>query len=718
MTIARIGATLLISTTVLLSACGGGGGGGTPPPTNNLSAKSLQVVTPDPRIAYPLQVSVSIEADQAADNVSVSVFAMEKSDDPAAQIHQTPLGTQTIPHVDAGTHSYELDVNIPSSVQLPGPYYIGAIVDPVNEVAETNEDDNTTSVEATLSAEGTPNIVLTEMTLDRAALVINTDTYEDQVPGTAGNVHNADAGGTITVGADGLGPNDTIDIEAFANLRIIRSDTGTSYDVPLYLWDSDADRYTDAYGKDPSTNSTTQVEWLPLGQFTPQLVETAGEDVTLNDVKRNSAHMNFYFPGKLGSELVIAMRHLFVTLSDPNAPPPDLTPAAISGIRGFLRNLPGPTQDAAAIPAAMAVMSFAVCVDIRPADPSVVDRDPADNEQCSPLSITLPPFGSPPIPPPPPIAGFTPQLPNPTGPLSSGDAYGTKGGGSVFAFGPIDFGATTSGDNRGYIEEIRGGIPVTIFGKFFDFMSVTVRAQLVPDYNGKPDGEESGFTIELRFLNTLLDSVKSGPISSPKLDVTYSEEAPAKEEDAEQQLFIGPVPVVAGGVVGGNIGVAYEFNFTGSPNLFLGNTAGPLANLEAVLHAGVGTKLFSVGVEGVLTLLEESLEFVIGTAIHEFNSGFSTSPAEFVITQGETLSNVFTGPRGALNLYAKYTVPKLVTCNWGFIKGQCIKAAMIKATKNIWRSPALFELNDILYQNTGVQLERGSSGQAPMYYGP
>ena len=232
MTLARLGTAFFISAMLLLSSCGGGGGGGgdgnssgAPPITNNLSAKSIQVETPDPRIAYPLKVSVSITADNPADNVSVSLFAIDKNDDPNAEVRQIPLGTQTIPKVEAGTHSYELDVTLPSSVETPGPYYIGAIVDPVDEVGETDENDNSTSVETTFSAEGSPNIMLTELALDRNALLINTDSYAKQVPGDAGNVHNADAGGTITVGADGLAPNETIDIEAFAKLRLSASRT-------------------------------------------------------------------------------------------------------------------------------------------------------------------------------------------------------------------------------------------------------------------------------------------------------------------------------------------------------------------------------------------------------------------------------------------------------------------------------------------------------------
>jgi len=707
----RVLSLLALFTVLGVTGCGGGGGGdgssGARALPINLTAKSLQVMTPDPRIAYPLKVSATIAADNPATDVSVSLFAIDKTDDPAAEARQIPLGTQTISKVDVGTHSYELDVNVPSSVETPGQYYIAAVVDPVDEVGETDEDDNTTEVEATLSGEGSPNILIKDMELDRSALLINTDEYTKEVPG---NVHNADAGGTITVGADGLGVSDTINIEAFAKLRLMRSDNGKSHDVPLYLWDYDektnVGHYTYAYGIDPSTGSTTPVEWLPLGQFKPQLAERTGDEVSLDDVDRNSAHMNFYFPGKLGYVLEQELRYpvmpctgnCTLSIPPPTIPPPDLTAAAIDQLKSFLSGLPfsGIQGDESA---GMAALSFAVCVDIRSADPSIVDRDAADNEKCSPLTITLPPVAT--TTPPPNLGGYTPQAPYtvPSGPLSSGDGYGTKGGGFAFMFGPYDFAATATADNRGYIESVQGGIPITIFGTVFDFMSATVRAQLVPDYNGKPADAETGFTLELRFLNTLLDSFHTGPASSPQVKLVYAKEAP--DPPKETQLFVGPVPVIAGASVGGEIGVEYEFNFDEAP-LKLGNTISPLASIEATLYAGVGTPLFSAGVEGVLTLLEEKLEFFVGTTIDVLHDGFSADPAEFAIIQSETLTNVFTGPQGALNLYAKYSVPVIATCKWGFVKVPCPKVKILKATYNIWRSPALFKLDDVLLDNPSL----------------
>ena len=78
---------------------------------------------------------------------------------------------------------------------------------------------------------------------------------------------------------------------------------------------------------------------------------------------------------------------------------------------------------------------------------------------------------------------------------------------------------------------------------------------------------------------------------------------------------------------------------------------------------------------------------------------FTSDNVDFEVNQGATLSNVFTGPQGTLYLYAKYSKPKLVTCTWPFgIKGKCLVIKSVEVTKDIWRSPALFKLNDILLE--------------------
>ena len=727
MVVTRARVWILISTALLLSSCSGGND---PAPPNNFSAEAVKVITPDPRIGFPLQVSVQLKADRPASNVGVSLFVIDNTGDPDADARQIPLGTEFIENLPAGSSSHELNVSIPSSVEFAGPYYIGAIVDPVDEVVERDEEDNDSTTEVELGPTNDPNILLADVALDRAALIINTDEYLDEVG--VGNVYNADAGGTITLGADGLDVGETVDIEAFASLRIIRKDNGTSHDVPLYLWNSEQQRYINAYGVDPDSGVMGEVEWLPMGTFTPQLAEIIGDEAELDDVTRNSEHMDFYFPGKLGYELEQALRYppmpctgtcgLGGGFPPPTIPPPDLTAAAIDDLKAFQSGLPfsGVRGDESV---SLAALDFAVCVKVRPTDPMVSDSIAEDNEVCPAIDIFLPP-----LPPGTPlynIGSYVPVHSKPSEPLISGDGFATRNNNRHFAFN-LDFGAGATADYRGYIEEVTAGIPVRLLGSDFDFLRMTVRAQLVPDYSGKPASEQSGFSFEITFLNQVIDVLPPTTGSVSISLVQYS-----KEKEKEQQFFVGPVPMIAGASIGGSFGIDYTFGYGGDdPSLFgsgasanpvisVGTSVGPFANLEAGMFAGVGTKVFSVGVEGVVTLLEEKIVYFIGTEIEVIDDGYTSNDVEFMITQLQKLSNIFTGPIGKLNLFAKYTVPKVATCKWKFIKVKCIKLGTIKATKNIYTTPALFRREDILFEDPFAELDVVIvNGQPPAYFIP
>ena len=177
----------------------------------------------------------------------------------------------------------------------------------------------------------------------------------------------------------------------------------------------------------------------------------------------------------------------------------------------------------------------------------------------------------------------------------------------------------------------------------------------------------------------------------------------------------------------GNLGIEYEITFevdTSDPNpanhvYEIGPTLSPFINVEGTIYAGVGNRLFSAGVEGVLTLLDERLELFGGTEIDVLDYGFQSGIAEFVIVQGFKITNEFTGPRGALNLYARYSVPGFKSCNWGFIKGLCPTIVTLKVTKTLLKSKALFTLRDVLLHLKGTQLDVVvMQGRQPAYYVP
>jgi hypothetical protein len=308
-------------------------------------------------------------------------------------------------------------------------------------------------------------------------------------------------------------------------------------------------------------------------------------------------------------------------------------------------------------------------------------------------------------------------------PIEIGEFYDGKGGGSVFGYGPLDFGAGISEDYRGYIQEARGIIPITVMGTQIEFMHAVARAQLIPNYAGKPSTESTGYKVELSFLGITLYSKNEA--TSRTDTITFSKEAP--DPAKEKQFFVGPVPMVAGASVTGNIGIEFDYGFSNEDPDYgpmnLGTTITPFANVEASMYAGVGTVVFSAGIEGVLTLLDERLPLFAGIYLDMYDGGLTSGHVDFVIKQGVTLSNVFSGPQGTIYLYAKYSKPKFVTCKWPFgIKGKCLVIRTVKVTKDIWRSPKLFQLKDVLLDVPIPPTNQFEvvimNGQDPVYYTP
>lgn len=679
----------------------------------NISAESVSVVTPDPAIANPVTVSFELRSDQLINDVPVALFAIDKTNDPNVEAREFPLGTMLIEQLNAGTESYEMEVVIPASLEFAGPYYFSVVVDPAETIKEFPKNDNAVSTEVMLAESGGINLILTDVAIDRTALTINTDEY---VLPTADNTYNADAGGTITVGADGLELGETVDIEAFASLRINRLDTGAELEMPLYLWNTAEGRYNRAYGIEPESGVIVNEEWLPMGQFEPLLAELSGDEVALDDVQRNSEHMDFYFPGRLGSELENALRYPGQAgTQDATQPPPDLTAAAIGQLKVFLAGLPfsGILGDESA---GLAALEFHVCVTIRPTDPAVTDISPGDNEVCQPLEIFLPPL---------PqgtvlydIGGYNPHYSMPSLPMSTGTGFATNNSNDYFAFN-IDFGVSLTADERGFIGAVNASIPIEIFGNPVTFMGIGVQSQLVPDYINKPAEDESGFTFEIVFLNQTLDLVPpirplvsfdilSHDLLTPEV-ISYS-----KEVEKETMFMVGPVPMVLGGSVGGNFGLDYSIGYAddappilggGNPVVSFGGSIGPVASLEAAVSLGVGIKGITAGVEGVLILLEEAIVFFFGTEIEVIDDGYASNNVEFVILPQLKVSNIFTGPQGELNLFVKYATFKWTTCKVGVVKYKCIKIGERKHTLNLYTTPALFQREDVLIEDSFPNLD-------------
>ena len=654
--------------------------------TNNLTASTLQITSLDPRIGYPLDVTVSIAATEATENASVTFFAINK--DPADD-RQLPLGTGMIDLVETGNRSYDLTLDIPSSVEIPGLYLIGAIVDPVNAIAETDEDDNLAFTEATLSAEETLNVFIEKIELDSRVLSLDTTEYEE----SDGGVQNADAGGTLTLGMQGA--DVPIDVEAFAYLRLTRSDGGgatpggpilfshtdpdpDSHHVPLYLWNTEQKRYMNAYGVDPVQGNTGVEEWLPLGQIEPQLIDDGIDKVTFNGLDRRLVHLDIYFPGRLAWELEVAVRHLNVFLSDPLQPPPDLSTTEIQALGRFLRNLPASSDPDKPFDEgpALAVLSVAICVEVRPSDSSVgQDRFADDNTFCSPVALDLPPLPPPrpvPVTPPP---EFTPIYTNPSHSVLLNEGYRDDWGGKYFGVG-VNFSASSSVDINGFIAQASGIVPVRFFGIGLNFLEARGRLQLLPNFAGPPVGQASGFTLVLRFAGQDIFND-----FSPIGEVSFSGEltpppAFSKEKRVKKRFYPGGVPVTVEGFVGGRIGAKYTLDFQRrafplSTSLDLASDTFAVLDAGAEALVGIGG-FIGFGAEGSLTLLKESYQVGTGAELAVLHDGFAPGGiVEIEFKPKLTIVNEVTGAVGKVLVYAEFPVPYVKFCGSRIFKIPC-----------------------------------------------
>ncbi len=138
------------------------------------------------------------------------------------------------------------------------------------------------------------------------------------------------------------------------------------------------------------------------------------------------------------------------------------------------------------------------------------------------------------------------------------------------------------------------------------------------------------------------------------------------------------------------------------------------------MYGGFGSRRYIIaGVEGVLSLLSEELEFFYGVDIDLVNDGVGAEPAEFIISQGPKITNTFTGPQGRINLFAEFPVLKFKKCKIGFIKVRCPAFVRVKVKKNIFTSRAAFEFVDVLYEDPSVILDVVLlDGKEPEYFVP
>lgn len=666
--------------------------------SNNFKAVSLESETVTPTIGYPLRLSITIDADEDDSNLPVTFYAFDP-DNPDAD--PVALGASVIEVVEQGMGSYEAEITVPVDVANPQSYFIGASVDPLDAFTETDEEDNQTSVELIISLAQVPNLFIDYMEPDVEAIVLDRDNwdYEAQIAST-GQIQS-DAGGNVRWGGQGL--TQMTEAEAYAVLRLKRSDKAPSdvLDIPLYLWDSEEQRYANAYGLDPDTGISNGIaEWLPIGSTGRVTSEFATEP------ELKSAHLDFYFPGRLGSELEIVLRNL-PTFNSPGPiiPPPDLPAQYIQLLRGYVAG------------ASLNQVSSDLCVSIRPVDSSISEFTADDNEACSALALVLPPSTEPP-PPPPPIV-VPPIYDVLTDPLYKSEHYPLGWPGSFFGVS-LDLNTSTSVDENGIVVTGLAEVPVTLFGLRLQFVGIESRAQMIPNSQGYAEPSETpntGSQISIMSLDQVLFSSDDPPESTGQISLSYSVDIPSDNPPQPPKYCcnVGPVPINYDAGVTGNVGVSGEivFDSGGTSESFVYNTTFS-ESAEASMQAFANLAVARLGVEGVLNLLSLSFPIDNRSEINILDERHVDGTSEVEVINQYQVRGELAGPEGSINVFVEVGAGR--KCQWGIFSFICKVLPNLKYSKSLVSWAPFKRLEFILADDTDVIDVVTDPGGRPAYY--
>jgi hypothetical protein len=636
-------------------------------------------------------------------------------------------------------------LDIPASVEFPGSYFIGAIIDPVNVFKETNEEDNEALAEVALAAITPPevppaaipvNVFIDKVELDRSLISLKPVEFEEGL-----GVQNSDAGGTLFLGAQGS--EVPIEAETFAWLRLTRSDRqGATHDVPLYLWNTTAERYTNAYGVDTSsppcspfdptcTPSDVPVEWLSIGEIEPQLIEIdeAADQPVYNDPDRKAVHLDLYMPGRLAVELDANIRALNRFLSDPSFPPPDLASEDIFALQSFLFGLPNNFSD----PEnpndpgpALEVLSADICVEIRPVNSgieTVADRFAEDNQECTPVAFVFPPLPPPrPVPIPPPPEVLPPLYSTDRNKVFFSQSFGDDFGGNYIGIA-LRFNAESSVDENGFIAAASGEVPINVFGARVQFMDARGRLQLIPAYKDAPQDQASELSFVLSFAGQQIFN-KTEPINTGVN--FFGELIPVplfeQEKKVTRTFYPGGVPVTVEGTLGGTIGAKYTMDFRANAlplNASLDLTADTFAILRAKASAlaGVGGVVSFGAILDIKELLGEHYIVTAGADLDTRRDGFQDGIVEMVFTPRFEIRNEINAGAGTFTVYAEFPFPVGIRfC--GFWRIPCgLRYRQIREDIVLDRFTAYRKVDDLLNLSTDISVVIYPDGTVA-YYGP
>jgi len=548
---------LLLLTTALagLTACSGSGGGtGDVAAVGNLHVRSLEILSPDPTSAHELDLMTTVDSVKDTENVSISYYVINKAemDGGKEEPLQFLVDTDVIPLVKAGTTSHHVTIVIPKEVEPRGEYYLTTKIDPLDQIEETNEDDNVPPEEqpdivinVNRDNTNTPDFTVESVELDDVAMLLQMFRAKKPVRGLK-DVPEHHGGLTVVCQVSGANSYKAV------SLKVDVEVPGLGF-KPLSIWDENKNLYVTTY----YTN-------VDPGQ-------------------PNHVHIDLNVPDSLIRSLIPVILkgvHNFNLRVTINAG------SSIAEWENGVRRFTNRPDDVFTLPVVL------------------IDPGSLPKRQCHAWEQNFK------------------------------KVWHSK----VLGTG-VQFHAGTYLDGRGAVAEAEGAIPVKIFNKQFDFFHGEAYGQLSPH---EPANTQFHIDVEVLGLSVYHRASK---------DPNYVyKDTPFKKVEtitAKSTVFCGPVPVVFTTGAQGTLGYDLTFEMD-SGNMKLTGT--PYADLSAFASAVVHLGIAKGGVKGVMTLIRDDYVNSVSFGNVRLTNGGSSISA----TANMNVTNVLTGPKGRLYLFADY----------------------------------------------------------------
>jgi len=636
-------------------------------------------------------LQVVIQADAPASNVAIQFFLVDKQAYDAAgetdDIPQFILGAAVLETVNAGQNLIEIEVEVPpldldQKFLQTGEYYLYPVLDPGQEMLETDESDNVPPEAnfalVTVSEEfsNTPSIVVEDVLIDLASFELPQVLSGEPDPDTA-----------CPGGVDGPRSN-------FENPSdVVLNALNTNISVTAVFRASGPASVTSSFAMSLSHPRIGDSPLCPGGACPIPVWNSGLGDYAL------SASLPLFFYEQFAEQSPVSVH---VDMRIPATPEfRALFNNLLNGIESDCELACGDPNDALCVSACSLaeLAQGSLRVEVIPFGAPFFENPVIEISDTLPITILPPRF-------------VGPEDVTETQPLRFEEGF-DAGFSAGFAGAGLRANAWAALDQRGATAHADASVPITLFGQEFEFLGLDT------DGGAFPGSLDLDFSLDLRFAGIVvysqllsdetcaLDLNQRGDLSIDqlraellkwKLDFFIE-----KSKGTERDFVVGIVPLTAAFEASGKLGFLVEAAIpVCDPNyvdtLFQAHM-GPYMDVGMLASAGVGTsKGFSAGIEGQATLIEDT--FFTRGQVGQLT--LLQAPVRVSGTLTTDITNTLEGPKGSINLFVGY--PCFKFCRVFGVPIPC-GVAQCKSRKSIFRFTTFTKQDVLLCREATTSVE-------------